>query len=410
MKTTSTTTKLIIGLLLAAVILYFGAEGYRYLVSPIGTTIAYQYSAEEAIGLKGYVVRDETVVECSESLLELTHTEGERVAAGKPLATVYRSEEALDNAKALETLGSSLEQLKYARSVKSDTESSLKLDADICDGIIALRSALETNDYSAVSTLSEELKTTVLKRELAYGSDTDLDGRISELETQIAAYSSSVQSASSTIRAPFAGTYSAVVDGYESVLTPDALNEMHVSDLTSLSPAAVSSTVGKLIEGNVWYYVSSVSEQEAASLSLNQRYALRMASGVDFDLSVAVSKIGSPENGRCLLVLFSDRNLSFITLLREQNAELILHSYSGIRIPKNALRVDESGRPGVFCLVGLTAYFKPVNVLYQGSDYCLVEPGEINASTEGQVSLYTLRPNDEVIISAGDLYNGKVVE
>lgn len=56
------------------------------------------------------------------------------------------------------------------------------------------------------------------------------------------------------------------------------------------------------------------------------------------------------------------------------------------------------------------AYFKPVSIVYQGSDYCLVEPGTIEAATESQKSLYTLRPNDEVIVSAGELYNGKVVD
>ena len=72
--------------------------------------------------------------------------------------------------------------------------------------------------------------------------------------------------------------------------------------------------------------------------------------------------------------------------------------------------MGEDGASGVYCRVGRTAYFKPVNIIYQGGDYCLVEPGEIDAATESQLSLFTLRANDEVIISAGELYNGKVVD
>ena len=64
----------------------------------------------------------------------------------------------------------------------------------------------------------------------------------------------------------------------------------------------------------------------------------------------------------------------------------------------------------VYCLIGRVASFKPVSIVYQGSDYCLVKPGKIEAATESQQSLYTLRPNDEVIVSAGELYNGKVVD
>ena len=127
-------------------------------------------------------------------------------------------------------------------------------------------------------------------------------------------------------------------------------------------------------------------------------------------LKSALTRISSAENGKCLIVLKSTRYLSYMTLLREQNAELIISAYDGLRVPKNALRVDENGVSGVYCLVGRVAYFKPVSIVYQGSDYCLVEPGTIEAATESQKSLYTLRPNDEVIVSAGELYNGKVVD
>ena len=137
---------------------------------------------------------------------------------------------------------------------------------------------------------------------------------------------------------------------------------------------------------------------------------LRMASGVGFDLPVTLTRISAAENGKCLIVLKSTRYLSYMTLLREQNAELIISAYDGLRVPKNALRVDENGVSGVYCLVGRVAYFKPVSIVYQGSDYCLVEPSTIEAATESQKSLYTLRPNDEVIVSAGELYNGKVVD
>ena len=82
--------------LMLAVFIYFGVQGYRYLVNPTTTTLTYRYHTEDSVQLSGYVVRSETVIEGDEALLELTHAEGERVAAGKPLATVYRSQEALE--------------------------------------------------------------------------------------------------------------------------------------------------------------------------------------------------------------------------------------------------------------------------------------------------------------------------
>ena len=188
------------------------------------------------------------------------------------------------------------------------------------------------------------------------------------------------------------------------------LETMTPSQLSSAAPQSVSTTVGKLIQGSAWYFAANVNEENAASLKENSRLTLRMASGVGFDLPVTLTRISAAENGKCLIVLKSTRYLSYMTLLREQNAELIISAYDGLRVPKNALRVDENGVSGVYCLVGRVAYFKPVSIVYQGSDYCLVEPGTIEAATESQKSLYTLRPNDEVIVSAGELYNGKVVD
>ena len=396
-------------LFFAAVAAYFTVQGISYFVNPTVTTLTYRYRTEDAISLRGYVVRREAVIDSSETLLELTHNEGERVAAGSAVATVYRSEDALAQAQELQVLSQQLEQLRYAQSAASDTAAALKLDGDIRDSIVALHAGCASGSYTALDSLCSELKTTVLRRAYAYRDAEELSARIGELSASVSSISTSLRGTSSTIKSPFAGTYSTAVDGYESVLTPELLEDLTPSGFDALSPAAASSTVGKIIESDEWRFVAVLSEQDAARLRKNQSLTLRMASGVSFDLPVTVERIGKAEGGRCVLVLASDDYLSYLTLLREQNAELILHTYEGLRIPKNALRVGEDGRSGVYCLVGLTAYFKPVNILYQGADYCLVEPGEATGETENQVLLYTLRANDEVIISANDLYNGKVI-
>ena len=65
---------------------------------------------------------------------------------------------------------------------------------------------------------------------------------------------------------------------------------------------------------------------------------------------------------------------------------------------------------GVYCVVGMEARFKPVNVLYSGDDFALVR-STLDAAeevTETQEKL-RLRAGDEVIITAYDLYDGKVI-
>lgn len=409
MKSTSLSTKFITALLLLAVIAYFGVQGYRYVTDPETTAIVYRYRSEQAIAVRGYVVREEQVVDCAETLLELTHAEGERIGAGDTIATVYRSAEALRATQELEALRAQKEQLEYARSAANDTETALKLDSEIRDQILSVRAAYEAGSFSALDALSDRLKTTVLKREYAYNGSEELGARLEELNAQIRE-ASAASGGTTRVTASVSGTYSAVADGYESVLTPESLADMTPSGLAAVSPQSVSSTVGKIVSGSKWYFAASVSEADAAKLRTGQRLTLRMASGVDFDLPVTLTRVSEAENGNCLVVTESDKYLAYVTLLREQNAEIVIDEYEGLRIPKNALRVNGDGVSGVYCLIGRTAYFKPVNIIYQGGEYCLVEPGRIEAATESQKSLLTLRTNDEVIISAGELYNGKVVD
>ena len=114
--------------------------------------------------------------------------------------------------------------------------------------------------------------------------------------------------------------------------------------------------------------------------------------------------------------------LEKIAELRQQSAEVIRQTTTGIRVPKEALRVrertvtDEDGNEsvvsetGVYCMVGMKARFKPVDVLYSGDDFALVrstlDTAEEVSKTQEQIRL---RAGDEVIITAYDLYDGKVI-
>ena len=391
MRSRSLSTKLIFVFLFLAVAAYFSVQAYRYFVDPQTTTLVYAYSSEDAIAATGYFARDEQVIACSETLLELERAEGERVNAGGTLATVYRSESALNDHR----------QLRALR---------FRLDGDIREDLFALRASLAAGSWTSVESSGEELRTTVLKREYAYAGTDDLDARIDALNAEISTLSGRLEGGTQTIRAPFAGTYSAVADGYEAVLTPAALENMTVAQYDAIAPEAASSTVGRLIAGEEWRFVTVLSAADAARLQKGQALSLRAATGVDFDLDVTVERIGREENGRVIVVLRGGSHLAYVTLLRAQNVELILARYEGLRIPKNALRVDADGSSGVYCLVGLRAYRKPVEVLWQGEDYCLVRPVGIETTSESLRQLYTLRAGDEAIVSANDLYDGKVVE
>ena len=409
MKNTSLTTKLITAFMLLAVMGYFGIQAWRYFTDPILTSSVYVYRSEQAVTLSGMLVRDEEIIDCSEPLVELTRAEGERVAKGKRVATVYQSAAALSAEQEAAVLREQLEQLRYAQTAARDTEAALRLDSDIEGEIVAVRAALASNNYTALENSVSTLKSTVLRREYAYRGSADLSGRIAAMEEQLRETARSAGGGSRAIVAPFAGTYSAVADGYETVLTPEALPKLSPSEFEAITPVPVSTTVGKLVRGETWYYAAVLGEADASQLVKGGRYELAIT-GVDAMLPVVAESVSRAEDGRCLAVFSGEQYLSYVTALRDQSAELILQSYTGLRIPKNALRISADGESGVYCRIGRQAWFKPVEVLYQGEDYCLVRPGAVDAARESDVIFYTLRAGDEAITTADRLYNGKVID
>ena len=111
------------------------------------------------------------------------------------------------------------------------------------------------------------------------------------------------------------------------------------------------------------------------------------------------------------MVFSSNRYLTLTTQLRHQTAELIFDSWSGLRIPKEALRLVEptpgedgsaassqTTRVGVYALVAGRTEFREVRIITEGSDFYVVEP----VGTGRKI----LRAGDEVIVRATGLQDG----
>ena len=91
------------------------------------------------------------------------------------------------------------------------------------------------------------------------------------------------------------------------------------------------------------------------------------------------------------------------SLERCQNADVELSSVDGIYVPHSSIaRVD--GIRGVYVLRGSVVYFRKIDIIYNGSDYCLVAE---NGEGEGD---YKYLENNELIITNGkNLFDGRVM-
>lgn len=417
MKNDSLGTKILLAVIMLAVAAYFGIQAVQYFQDPLSTTLAYTYTVEESTNVSGYVVREERVLSGESSgLLQLLREEGERVSAGGVVATVFADQASLDRQMEISSLDSRIEQLQYAQEAALGVEVTQKLDVQISQKIVDYRTALTADNFQDAEKEGSTLRSQVLKRDYSVSGTEDLDAQIQELQAQRKSLQSQAAGSVRRITAPEAGLYSAEVDGYETVLTPESLPDLTPSALQSVqADESVSSNVGKLVLGDSWYYAAILPAQTAEELEASS-LTLRFAKGVDQDLPVTLAFTGPEENGQVVAVFRGDTYLSQLTLLRQQSAQVITKRYEGIRVPREAIRIvtettenedgttQETRTTGVYCVVGREASFKPVKILYTSDSFALVE-----ADVTSDQELLRLRPGEEVIVTAKDLYDGKIV-
>ena len=232
------------------------------------------------------------------------------------------------------------------------------------------------------------------------------------------ALSRQTSAATTRVTVKQAGTFSNQVDGYESLLTPEQARSLTPAALERLMdepPASDREALGKLILGSRWYFVTNLPVETAQRLSSETPARLRFTGEFDQEVDMAVEHISQAEGERVTVVFSTDRYLGQTTLLRRQTAELVFEDFTGLRVPKEAVRMvkvestDEqtgevtvTSRLGVYALVSGRAEFKRVEVVTEGGDYYVVKPADSGRKI--------LRAGDEVITRATGLYDGQLLE
>lgn len=407
--------------LAAALAIYFGVYLFKSFDTPYSSTLAYRYTQLDSTAVEGIIARDELVIPGQGGIVDVTRSEGERVGAGQTVAMVYRDSQAQAGQAELESLATEAALLTFAMNQSGDVESAAKLDETILQSLVELRDAASRNRFSDLNDMVVEVKSGVLKRSYTYGEDLtagDLNARLADLKSQISALKNQSAGEVSRIKAQSSGTFSNRVDGFEGSVTPTSvrsLTPVQLRDLIDQGRKTDHEAVGKLITNERWSYAALVPNATVQRLKVNDVVTLRFTGDFAQDVEMQVDHIGEVVDGLAVVVFSSTRYLAETTLLRQQSAEIIFEHYSGIRVPKSALRMlkgtytdEETGEEvpytqlGVYVLVAGRTEFKPVKVLSEASDYYVLQPAASDRKA--------LREGDEVItkakgIEAGQMFN-----
>ena len=415
--------------LAVALAIYFGFYIFGTLHAPYDSTVAYEFTMWDSVEENGVVVRDEQVLPGREGIVDVIQAEGERVAAGQTLALVYRDSQAQADQAVLEDLQLEIRLLNYAMRRNDTTETSARLDEDILQSIVSLRGSAARHEFSNLEDQVMQVKSGVLKRGSTYGGGAtaeELGARLQELNEQFSALSKRTAAATTLVKAEHSGTYSAQVDGLETVLTSKTVKAMTPEELSAFldRPKNLQKTqpaegtlppVGKLISSTRWYFAVVLDGADAVRLKKGQNVTVRFAGDFAQDVPMQVETITQGESGDCAVVLSSDRFLASTTMLRDQSVELIFRQYSGLRLPLSAVHLvtetvkdketgeeKEVSRTGVYTLMAGRTEFKEVEVLVETEDFCVVKP--VGQGRE------QLQAGDEVVTEAKHLEDGMVLQ
>lgn len=426
MKQGSLNARIIMLLLLGAILLTIGVSAWNSLREIYPTVLAYTYTVSDSMEATGFLVRQESVLTGQGGTVELLPDEGEKVSRGETVALFYQSDDGLTQRQTLQQLLLEQEQLEYALAQAGGSSDSAQLSTRVADAIADLRGAASSGDLTGLESQTLELKSLIYKHSYTFNQEGDstaaLQASLDEVNTQIQTLTAQASQSTSRVTASQSGVFSGLVDGYESLITPDMLDSVTPSQLEQLArqtPTENTSAIGKLITNSTWYFACTLPEEDAERLVEGRTITVRFSRDWSGEVDMEVERLSDPENGKVLVVLSADKFLSDTTLLRRQTVELVFDTVSGIRLPKEALRVEQQtvtdpdteeekqvSVTGVYALVGQRAEFKEVTVLAEEDDYILVKAASTETPTQEKKAL---RAGDKIIISSGELYDGKVI-
>ena len=121
--------------------------------------------------------------------------------------------------------------------------------------------------------------------------------------------------------------------------------------------------------------------------------------------ATVASKTKDKKGDEVAVAFKCNRMNAYIASLRKEQAEIIMHTYTGLKIPMEAVTKNEDGDEGVYVLEGNIAKFKQLRTLYSEDDYLISGETAQEGETGSFVKLY-----DAVIVGGKDLYDGKILD
>lgn len=392
-------------------VIYLTAKIYSITARTYKTEVVTEQTVLETIDAEMFVIRDETILTVSSSGVTVPLAEnGERVSKGSAIAATFSSEAAAENyveAQALENKLQAYQKIDgQLRLANIDLD---KLTDEIDSEFASILDSVYNNDFSDLSDLKLSFSEKISRKQISLDQAVDCSAEIAELQNLISALNSG-GTPSEIINAEISGYYVSKEDGYENILTVSDIETLTAEQLEealkSEKKDATSGSIGKIIDGYNWYVAAIVDSTQAKEFS--DRKNVRLIFG-DSDEDTVTTYLHSVEtvNEKESLVIFRCNLMNErLTSLRKIEGKIVVSEYKGLKVRRDAIRLDENGNEGVYVRLGNTVDFRCVYTIYSEDSFIIASEPD---SKKVSLPKTHLKQYDEVIISGKELRDGMVI-
>lgn len=417
-----------VGIVLIIVSCYAIAWFYEDYVGEIEVEVAYSVEVEEVVETVGYVIRDE-YQEVDGEVVSILYTSDDAfyypiisdatsVTKGGVLAYTFANEE---NAQLYYESLLIEEQIDYLSSVASiydvqylDINTTIE---QINEDVLNYIDMINSNDLSEISTQAREINSQILTKKVIMGETYDFSSDIQSLELSLASLQSSINIIDE-IQAPYAGYFVSSVDGYESLVDFDTIEEIGldsdtVTSLINSEAVVYENAFGKIIAQHTWYMACNLDTNVVLSSQLS--FTVGSTVYVDFtddyiyQIPMQIVSVSSYDGDGNIAVLlkctYMNENLSN---LRIENVSFSVQTYEGLKINSDAVFVNEDGITGVYTLVNKTVVFTPITILKTELEYVVATA--YTADKDDYKDYAQLTVYDQIIVKGRNLIDGKIID
>lgn len=332
-------------------------------------------SVSDSVSFKGIFVRNEKVLsQSANGVVHYLYSDGSKIAKNSVIAETYSSEKEITQRQQIKEIDKELANLnRVVNPATKDIAQPEFLSKQIDGKYQELQYYIVKKDYDKIKDIKSEISVLMNIHNLVTKVEDEsvFEERIDSLESLKAQLNMKLSQPLDVINSDSPGYFVSYTDGYEDVLNVENIDELSAEEIQKITESNIvksTENIGKVIDS---YYTKIIG---IVDLSSNYIKSTDISIKIVGDSSLIPVKLDSltpiENTDKSVIILSCDRLTYNLVQNRVENIELVFNEYSGIRVPRKAIRFKD-GVKGVYVAVGENIEFKKLDVLYEGNDYII---------------------------------------